>query len=346
LENSVKRFYHILSVGLVAGGLSAGVVGCAKTGESAGRDTLTQNVGNYPSPPSNAPTPRLGVPTFTVEGQPAGFGGNKEELGRIAADQLTTLAHKTRRFEVIERAQLQQLLREQNMEGIVRPDQMAKAGQVLGSQYLLYGSVTSFRIKSESTSTGVNAGGLGSLLGGRFGGGDTGYNQRNVTIKTEVGVDIRLVDPTTGGLLTSEFGEFNRLDTAEALGISVMGFGTQNDAQVQVSQEDAGKLLRLALDDAMRKMIPEIDAKLAAKARAAAPATPVPPAAVNPPPAPAPVAPAAPAMPAPTPVAADPSPAAKTETPAPAAKPRFCSHCGKPVPAGAKFCENDGTKIE
>ena len=36
-----------------------------------------------------------------------------------------------RRAEI--REEFQQLLAEQNMEGIVRPDQMAKAGQVLGA---------------------------------------------------------------------------------------------------------------------------------------------------------------------------------------------------------------------
>ncbi len=336
----MNRAIRLMSAGLVAGALSFGAIGCAKTGESAGRDTLTKDVGNYASPPGSLQPVRVGVPTFTVtDDKAAGFGGNKDELGRIAADQLTTLAHKTRRFEVVERAQLQQLLREQNMEGIVRPDQMAQAGKVLGTQYLLYGRVTSFRIKSENTDTGINAGGLGGLLGGRFGGGDTGYNQKNTSIKTEVGVDIRLVDSTTGGVLTTEFGEFNRLDTAESLGISIMGFGSRNDAQIQVSQEDAGKLLRLALDDAMKKMLPEVDAKLTAKQRtSAAPAAP----AVQTPTSPPPATPAAPVDPAPTAVV-PPAPAAPAV--APGAVGKFCPNCGKQAVVGAKFCPHDGTPL-
>jgi hypothetical protein len=59
----------------------------------------------------------------------------------------------------------------------------------------------------------------------------------------------------------------------------------------------------------------------------------------------APVAtPSAPvAVPAPSaPVTAAPAPGA---TPAPAAAPKFCTHCGAPLPAGAKFCPKCGTPV-
>jgi curli biogenesis system outer membrane secretion channel CsgG len=139
--NRATRFtaFRFVSCGLTAGVLAFGAVGCAKTGESAGADQLTANVGNYPPPSSSAPTPRAAVPPFLEVQAPGNFSGDKQQLARVAADQLTTLFDQTRRFEMVERAQLQQLLAEQNMEGIVRPDQMAKAGQVLGAQYLIIG---------------------------------------------------------------------------------------------------------------------------------------------------------------------------------------------------------------
>jgi len=343
----VNRTIRTLSVALTAGLLSLGT-GCANTGESANRDQLTANVGNYPPPPSSAPTPRAAVPPFLEVSAPGNFSGDKQELGRIAADQLTTLVDQTRRFEMVERAQVQQLLAEQNMEGIVRPDQMAKAGQVLGAEYLVIGKVTSFRIKQEATQTGIKAGGLGGLLGNKFGGGDTGYDQKNVKIKTQLGVDLRVVNPTTGTMLVSKFAEFDRVDSADSLGISVMGFGSENNAEITVTADDAGRVLRLAFDDAIRKMLPELDAKIAKLPRAGAPTA----AKVDPVPTPAVPAPAAAATPAAPAATAEPTPVpTPAVSPSPAASPavnanRFCPECGGAIPAGAKFCPKDGTEIK
>lgn len=330
----MNRCIRNLSRGALIALLAAGV-GCANTGESANRDTLTANVGIYPPPPTGNPTPRGAVPPFLEVTTPGSFKGDKQQLAAVAADQLTTLFDQSRRFEMVERAQVQQLLAEQNMEGIVRPDQMAKAGQVLGAQYLIIGKVTSFRIKQDATQTGVNAGGLGGLLGNKFGGGDTGYDQKKVAINTQVGVDLRVVDPTTGKIITSQFSEFNRTDSAESMGIQIMGFGSNNDAQIQVTEDDCGRVLRLAFDDAIKKMLPDLDSKLAKMGKTpTTPKPPVAPVAIEPAPAPTPVTPAP--EPAPTPSSVSPAVGAK----------RFCPECGGAIPAGGKFCPKDGTKVE
>ena len=252
----------------VFGGLLCFACGCANTGESASRDKLTSNVGNYAPAPSGLHDdnkPKVGVPPFKV--QTTGGVKNTNNLPSLAADQMTTLLHRSGRFEVIERAQVEQLLDEQNMEGIVRPDQMAKAGQVLGVDYLLIGKVTNFRVKQDQTKTGLNLGGIGGAVGGgRFGAGNSGFDQKKQRITTECGVDIRLVEPSTGRTAVAHFGEFKRTDTAGAMGVSVLGIGANADAEVSIEEDDAGKILRLAFDDALRKMMPEIDQKIMAKA--------------------------------------------------------------------------------
>ena len=107
------------------GALSLWGTGCASSSESAGGDTLTSHVGKYDPPPSGAARPRVGVPPFNVQtGQ--GFSGGGGDLNELAADQMTTLLDNSERFSVIERAQLQKLLDEQNLEGIVVPGEMAK----------------------------------------------------------------------------------------------------------------------------------------------------------------------------------------------------------------------------
>jgi curli biogenesis system outer membrane secretion channel CsgG len=301
-----------LSLGAVA------FVGCTSSSESAQKDALTANVGTYPPGPSGVEKPRVGVPPFSVK-TAGGFGG-KAEMNDIAADQMTTLLDQSDRFQVIERAQLQKLLDEQNLEGIVKPGELAKTGQVRGVDYLLLGKVTNLRVKSESKDSGLGLAKVGGLI--NAGGFD--YKKKDTTITTEAGVDIRLVDPTTGAILTSNFSEYKRTDTAGAIGVDILGASANSDANIQISEDDKGKILRLALDDALRKSLPKIDKFLKNQSKKSAASD---------------SAPAAPARPA--------APSAESSTPAqPAAAKKFCSECGKEVPAGTKFCPHCGHKME
>jgi curli biogenesis system outer membrane secretion channel CsgG len=338
--------------------------GCAGTKESASKDKLTENVGRYTPPPSSVrdeDKPKVGVPAFAIQQVPGNFGGNKTQLEGNAADQMTTLLVETDRFNVIERAQLEQILKEQDMEGIVRGDQIPKAGQVKGTDYLLLGKVTNFRVRQAQTKSGVDVGGIGGMVGGnKFGSGSTGFDKKNQQIRTEVGVDIRLVDTTTGQIVVAKKGEFNRTDSADALGISVFGMGGHSDAQMTIEEDDAGRILRLAFDDAVRQMLPEIDRKILSKSARqksaaaksnAAPATRHPArsaeaeAEVN--------EKAGESEDAATDTAApqdsDNAPARSNAAPksnnAAAAK-KFCPECGEALAAGAKFCPKCGAKIQ
>src|SRR5439155_4367266 len=79
------------------------------------------------------------------------------------------------------------------------------------------------------------------------------------TITTDCGVDIRLVDPSTGELLTSNFSEYKKTDSAKSMGLQILGANAQSKADIDMSEDDKGKILRLALDDALRKSLPKID---------------------------------------------------------------------------------------
>lgn len=236
---------------------------CASTSESAQRDPLTENVGVYYAPPAGILRPRIGVPRFKVTGE-----GGGASLDELAADQLTTLAFQSDRFEVIERAQLEQLLDEQDLEGIVKAGEMTHPAQVRGVDYLFLGKVTNLRIKAEKSSSGF---GLAKIAGFGGGVGAFDFRRKDSKITAECGVDLRLVDPETGSLMAAHFGEFKRTDTIGAFGIEVLGFHAGADADLQIDEDNRGKILRLALDDALRKMLPRIDRELiaaAAKARA------------------------------------------------------------------------------
>jgi len=292
---------------------TAALIGCAgtKSSESAEADTITRHVGAYPPPPAMAEKPRVGVPPFKVQAS-----GANEQLNEIAADQMTTLATLSGRFDVIERAQLNQLIDEQNLEGVVKAGELARPGQVRGVDYLILGKVTNLRVKAEKSRHGMNLGQVGLPLGGAAGAFD--FKDTRSKITTECGVDIRMVDPTTGRVAAAHFGEFKRTDSIGALGVSILGFRSESEADLQLSDDDKGKVLRLAFDEALRKMLPQIDQALMARGSGRS----------------APAAAAAPSGGA----------APVNSAVAPAGEKKFCAQCGKQVASGAKFCAACGAK--
>ena len=349
----MKRTFLWIAVGFAAVSI-AFLPGCASSQETAERDKLTENVGKYDPPPPGIVKARVGIPPFQVT--ESGQSIHNKALDDLAAEQMTTLALLSGRFEVIERAQLGQLLREQGLEGIVDPSQLARSGKVSGVDYLIFGKVTNLRIKAEKTGTGFNVGSIPIPFVSSTG---FDYRNRSSKITAECGVDIRMVEPTTGRVAAAHFGEFKRTDSISAFGISILGVGADASAGLDISDDNKGKILRLALDDALRKMLPMVDQellKLAQKKKAAAPAAPPPaPTSVSTPSAPsAGSASAASAL-----VGAFKcpkcgkalQPGAKfcpncgAKIPQPAATPQFCPNCGKQLKPGAKFCPNCGTKI-
>ncbi len=253
----------VILIGLLCGG-AIGFLGCADVGQRAERDPTTAHVGIYDPPPPGAQRVRVGVPPFSVEEPRGRFGFSTVRLDGMAADQLTTLMHRTGRFNVIERAQLGQLLAEQDLEGIVRAGEMAQPAQVRGVDYLLLGKITGFRVTTERTGRqlGVGRGWLSDQIEGVTG----GYEQEETVITFEMGVDLRLVDPTTGEMESAHFSQFRQQDTARSMGIEVAGVGGRGDAEVVISEDDAGRVMRLAFDDTLRKMLPEIDQRVLVRA--------------------------------------------------------------------------------
>lgn len=248
--------------------LLAGLVmgtGCSSTNtESASRDTLTQNVGVYSQAPAIANKPKVGVPPFKVQGE--GFSSSSaDKLNDIAADQATTLMMNTDRFTMIERTQLTKLLDEQNLEGIVKPGELAKPGQVRGVDYLLIGRVTNLRMKTTKNNKGFGLGQVGGGVLGSAGLGD--YKSTEVIIQTDCGVDLRLVNPTTGEIVMASQSEYSKKDTASSMGVDILGANAEAGSDIQIDDDNRGKILRLAIDDAIRKSLPKIDKLVTSQAK-------------------------------------------------------------------------------
>src|SRR5262249_58834211 len=129
----------------------------------------------------------------------------------------------------------------------------------------------------------------------------------------------RLAAASRGVVALARSSEFDRADPKTALGFEVLGSGTS----AHVNEDDKGKLLRLVLDDALRKMLPKLDELLVRRSQPlAAPADPG-------------TAPAGTVTPASAPRAS--GTASETK--------RFCPHCGKQIAPGTRFCPYCGEKV-
>tara|TARA_R110002126_G_scaffold120107_3_gene261177 strand:- start:9271 stop:10239 length:969 start_codon:yes stop_codon:yes gene_type:complete len=310
--------------------LLAALAGCQTTGQSAGANSLSVNVGRYSVPPSGLVRPRVGVPPMQV-GSDASAG-----MEHLASDQLSTLLVRTERFDVVERGQLQMLLDEQDLEGIVADGEMARPAEVQGIDYLLVGKVTNLRTKATRIRSNSGFGQLVNVTTKHFVGGLAAVDIDNERLEMQVdcGVDLRLVDPSSGRVIDASFSEYTRTDTASAFGVQVMGVGANADADVEMSQNDRGLILRLAFDDALRNMLPSLDRKLmersqeiqaAARAEAGDVTESATPGGAQPATA--------------TPNASDGQDA--SDSPAGA----FCTKCGTQSAAGHAFCANCGAKV-
>lgn len=101
-------------------------------------------------------------------------------------DLLQTALVKTRRFEVIERTQLDQILKEQGMaaSGLMDEESGAVSGAISGIDYILMGTITKCGTTQKTMSV-------------------SGYEQ--VVRTLEFSVDFRLTDVSTGGIVLSDF---------------------------------------------------------------------------------------------------------------------------------------------
>jgi curli biogenesis system outer membrane secretion channel CsgG len=252
---ALSRLRSTLAVALTCG-LGLLVVGCGSSRTSYEQDEDTANVGVYAPPPAGIERLRVGVPPFTIPAKELGA-----ETAAVAADQITTLMIMAQRFDVIERAQLDQLLKEQGLEGIVRADEAAQAGKVRGVDAIVIGKITNFQVKKEQKKGGFGLVNIGNVIGG------LDVKKDTAVITVEVGVDLRLVDPTTGSIKAAHFGEYKRTDSTSGFGVQILGASADADASLDIDEDNKGKLLRLALDSTMKKMLPQVDMWLVERSR-------------------------------------------------------------------------------
>ncbi len=148
-----------------------------------------------PALQSSGPKKRVGVVSFVDKtGHPG--------VAEAAIDVLTTELVKSGKFIVIERAEIEQVLKEQALgqSGAVNPATAAQAGKILGLQGIIVGTVSMFgHQKATSSYPLVSSGKLASI----------------------VTVDVRIIDSETAQVLQAESGT----GAVEIKATNVLGFG-------------------------------------------------------------------------------------------------------------------------
>ena len=139
---------------------------------------------------------------------------------------LSDLLKKTDKFNVVERQEVNQLIREIKFEKSdwVKKDPANKLGNIYGVQYIL----------------------LGEILP-NYGGEQFGYNQYTTTL--------RLVDVNTGAVISTGTGQKNYLQKALADAVSVLADVLEGDSWTcrVVRLDDKGVYINAGLDDKIEK---------------------------------------------------------------------------------------------
>lgn len=186
-----SRVYVALWAAIGAAMLS----GCGSTPE---QPTVSQSLaeagikltdtGAWPS--YHGPRKTIAVTKFDATGGFVSRYGGWDVGGGLAA-MLASELTRTNRFIVVERADLDSVLREQEMAlAGVTANKTPEAGQLMGAQVLVRGSVTEFGEHESGGGVSVGAG-FGDLLGA------VGPRWSKGTIA----IDLRLIDATTGQVL-------------------------------------------------------------------------------------------------------------------------------------------------
>ena len=179
---------------------------------------------------------RIAVFTFNDKSDSQwGWYGNKS-VGEGMTDMVITALVKSGNYTVIERSRLNSLLKEQDLalSGIVTQESAAQAGKVLGVEIAVFGSISEFGYKNSRT--GLNVPKTGIKVG----------KQAAVA-----GIDLRMVNTTTGEILGSENVRKTKSTLAGGLRVKNFNFDNQKDFD--------GSLVGKATREAVESVVKAID---------------------------------------------------------------------------------------
>ena len=152
----------------------------------------------------------------TVRSSVSSLFGTDKDIGKGINDLLVDQLVNDGVFSVIERKQLDKIIKEQNFSNSDRADAStaAKIARILGVDGMIIGSITQFG--RDDKSTGVAGGALGNVTG-RFGIGGVKKTEANAVVQ----ITARLIDTSTAEILAS----YTAKGASKRKGASLIGSG-------------------------------------------------------------------------------------------------------------------------
>jgi len=158
-----------------------------------------------------------------------------QPVGNGMADMLTTALVKSGQYRVFERQEIEKIMGEQalGMSGAVTPESAAKAGKMLGAEVAIIGAVTEFGYKKQSTGGALKKIGIGASISKQ---------------SASVGIDVRLVNTTSGEILKAETVRKEKKNLGGSLDTEDIRF----DNQDKFDESLVGKATREAIDEVVK----------------------------------------------------------------------------------------------
>ena len=212
---------------------------------SASQDAAASGVLTAPVPALSGPKRTVAVGKFDSIGAFKAIYGDMDIGGGLGA-MMTTALIESDRFIVLERANVNQVLAEQELKsaGLTTGEAAPDTGGLVGVQLMMYGSVTEFGLDESGGGFSVGVGGLGGRRSG------VGVGASPQWTKGKVTMDIRVVDTTTGEVVENFRVSRKVESSAIDLGLSVR--------QIQVGHNSftktpLGQAAREAITEAVQK---------------------------------------------------------------------------------------------
>ena len=195
------------------------------------------------------PKKTIAVSKFDATGAFVAAYGGYDVVGGGLAAMLATELDKTGRFIVVDRADLSAVLREQEMgmRGLTTGNTAPTAGNMLGAQVLVRGSITQFDSKTKGG--GFSLGGV--IPGIPLGGAISPRGQKGI-----VSADFKVIDTTTSRVLQAISVE--KKISAKSLGVSIASSNIAGGVD-GFSKTPLGEASRSMIEDAVRQIVAALE---------------------------------------------------------------------------------------
>ncbi|HEX9000850.1 MAG TPA: CsgG/HfaB family protein [Blastocatellia bacterium] len=174
------------------------------------------------------------------------YGGQKN-LARRVADKLITSLVALKTCQVIERSQLEKILKEQNLglDGRIDPNTAAKIGKVLGVDAIILGNVSVFELRGLPKDS-----------------KDTMWSPQDMSAR--IAVNFRIVDTTTGVVEVSNemigmSAQGPKKSAGRRFGEDILNSMLKGDQKPQVKDEHIRDVVQQAVEEAVGKMTLDVE---------------------------------------------------------------------------------------